>query len=189
MNSPQQQPAPPPQQAPPLQSGPVKPRERKQVGGNNIWCVFSLIHLSVTYQLLHYRSEYVTPTRVDVTSQKRSCLVGERPLHPLLHRFVDGFMCLEWHEHGKNYMLLLTDCCFYSDCWSRGGRSCPDQWWKCSTCCCRDQSWWVGFLENTSMLARNKFYLDQYLIFLYTWSLFHYEKWRFSLGENDRLWC
>uniref|UniRef100_A0A672QX93 Eukaryotic translation initiation factor 4 gamma 1-like n=1 Tax=Sinocyclocheilus grahami TaxID=75366 RepID=A0A672QX93_SINGR len=34
----QQQPAPPPQQAPPLQSGPVKPRERKQVGGNNIWC-------------------------------------------------------------------------------------------------------------------------------------------------------
>lgn len=94
MSPAQQQPAPPPQQAPPPQSAPVKPRERKQVCGNNIWCVFVLIHLSVTYQLFLHRSEYVTLTREDVTSQRRLCLEGERPPHPLLRRFVDVFICL-----------------------------------------------------------------------------------------------
>lgn len=94
MNPAQQQPAPPPQQAPPQQSAPVKPRERKQVGGNNIWCVFVLIHLPVTYQLFLHRSEYVTPTREDVTSQRRLCLEGERPPHPLLRRFVSSLICL-----------------------------------------------------------------------------------------------
>ncbi len=41
MNPTQQQPAPPPQQAPPQQTGPAKPRERKQVGGNDICCFHS----------------------------------------------------------------------------------------------------------------------------------------------------
>lgn len=49
MNPAQQQPPPPPQQAPPQQSGPVKQRERKQVGGNSIWCVFILNDFFVTY--------------------------------------------------------------------------------------------------------------------------------------------
>lgn len=147
MNPAQQQPTPPPQQAPPQQPGPVKLRERKQVGGNNIWCVFISIHLSVIYQLFPYRSEYVIPTRVDVTLQKRSCLVGDRPPHPLLHRFVDSFMFMvtwAWQKGHAAFNVLL-----FLDCWSRGGRSCPDQWWKWSACCWCDQSWWVGFLQNT----------------------------------------